>query len=190
MGLITEMKKTSRYFLSVASMVLLAIGASSCGDDPAPVNEEEVITTVTVVLTPNDGGTPVTLKFYDADGDGSIAPVKTVSGNLAVFKTYSGVITLQNESQSTPVDITTEVRNEAVHHLFCFTILSGSNLSVAASDTDSKGLPIGLSSTWTTTTTGPAAVKITLRHQFETKTGECPGNGETDVDVDFNVLIQ
>ena len=190
------MIRKTKSFLSIKTVsnflpiIFIAVIIFSCGDDPEPVNEEEVITTVTVVLTPSDGGTPVTLKFFDADGDGSIAPVKTVSGSLGVFKTYTGVITLQNESQTTPTDITTEVRNEGQHHIFCFDISSGSNLTITASDTDSKGLPIGLSSTWTTTTTGPAVVKISLRHQFGTKTGACPGEGETDVEVDFNLMIQ
>ena len=170
-------------------VIVMLVVVSSCGDDPEPVNEEEVITTLTVVLTPNGGGTPVTLKFYDADGDGSIAPLKTISGNLSANKTYAGVITLQNESQATPVNITTEVKSEANHHLFCFTI-AGSSLTVVANDTDGNGLPIGLSSTWTTTTAGAANVKIALRHQFETKTGACPGSGETDVEVDFDLTIQ
>lgn len=184
-----EMMFPTSLLVNLFVMMLLVVGISSCGDDPEPVNEEEVITTVTVTLTPTGGGIPVTLKFYDADGDGSIAPVKTISGNLSTNKTYSGAISLQNESQPTPIDITTEVRNEAIHHLFCFNV-TGSNLTVVANDTDSKGLPIGLSSTWTTTSAGAATVKITLRHQFETKTGSCPGDGETDVEVDFNVNVQ
>ena len=185
----TEKMQHYHFLTNLFAVILLVVGISSCGDDPEPVNEEEVITTVTVTLTPTGGGVPVTLKFYDADGDGSIAPVKTISGNLAVNKTYTGAITLENESQPTPIDITAEVRNEAIHHLFCFNV-TGSNLTVVASDADSKGLPIGLTSTWTTTNAGTATVKITLRHQFETKTGTCPGDGETDVEVDFNVNVQ
>jgi hypothetical protein len=185
-----EMIMTSRYVVSLLLIVLCVIGIFSCGgNDPDPVNEEEVITTVNVVLTPGGGGIPVTLRFYDADGDGSVAPVKTISGNLSANKTYSGVITLKNESQPTPVDITEEVAEESQHHLFCFTV-TGSNLTVIANDTDSKGLPIGLTSVWQTTTAGNTSVKIVLRHQFETKTGICPGDGETDVEVDFNLTVE
>ncbi len=179
----------TRYVAMLAAMVLLVVGISSCGDDPEPVNEEEVITTLSVQLTPVGGGNIVSLRFQDLDGDGSGAPVKIVSGPLSQNKTYNAVITLLDESQSTPFDITSEVQEESEHHLFCFTV-TGSNLIVTATDTDSKGLPIGLTSSWVTTSAGNAAVKIVLRHQFETKTGTCPGTGDTDVEVDFNVVVQ
>lgn len=185
-----EMTSITRSAMYCAAVMALSVGISSCdGDDPAPVNEEEVITTLTVTLTPNGGGTPVTLRFHDADGDGSGAPVKTVSGNLAADKTYAGVITLSDESKTTPVDITEEVEEEADDHLFCFTV-TGSNVTVTATDKDSKNLPIGLASSWVTTTAGNASVKIVLRHQPETKTGQCPGGGDTDVEVDFDVTVQ
>ncbi len=52
-------------------MALIALFAfNSCSsDDSKPVNEEEVITTVTVTLTPVGGGTPVVLTSRDLDGD-------------------------------------------------------------------------------------------------------------------------
>lgn len=173
-----------------AAALAFAVGISACdGDDPAPVNEEEVITTLNVTLAPNGGGTPVTLRFFDADGDGSGAPIKTVSGNLEADKTYTGVITLSDDSKSTPVDITEEVAEEADDHLFCFTV-TGSNLTVTATDKDSQNLPVGLTSSWVTTTAGNTSVKIVLRHQPETKNGQCPGSGDTDVEVDFDVIIE
>jgi hypothetical protein len=182
---------SSKTFLSrLAAALVLASGIflAACSDDPEPVNEEEVITTVTVVLSPAGGGAPVALVFRDADGDGSGVPVKTVSGNLSTNKTYTGVLTLQNESGATPVDITAEVQEESDDHLFCFST-STSNLTVSASDTDSKGLPVGLTSSWVTTTIGTVNVKIILRHQPGTKTGNCPGTGETDIEIDFDLMV-
>lgn len=175
---------------SVLALIFMTLFFSACkNDDPKPVNEEEVITTLNVVLTPTGGGIPVTLKFQDQDGDGSVAPVTTVSGPLNSNKTYTGVITLQDESRAVVKDITPEVEEEAEDHLFCFAV-TGSSLTVTASDSDSNSLPIGLTSTWTTTAAGNATIKITLRHQPGTKTGSCPGTGDTDVEVNFNVTIQ
>lgn len=175
---------------SILSLVMVMIFLSSCKkDDPTPVNEEEVITTLKVVLTPAGGGIPVTLEFKDQDGDGSNPPVKTVSGPLSANKTYTGVITLLDESRAVVKDITEEVDEEAEEHLFCF-VVTGSNLTVTASDADSNGLPVGLSSSWITTSAGSTSVKITLRHQPGTKTGLCPGTGETDVEVDFSLVVQ
>ena len=73
--------------------------------------------------------------------------------------------------------------------MFCFTT-TGSLPLVVASDTDTKGLPLGLTSVWTTGTAGNATVKLVLRHQPGTKTGECPGGGDTDVEIDFDLSIQ
>jgi len=46
---------------------------TSCKDDPEPPNEEEIITTVMYTLTPDGGGTSVTMSFEDLDGDGGNA---------------------------------------------------------------------------------------------------------------------
>ena len=54
---------------------LLVFAACSDDDTPDPVNEEEVITTMTVTLTPVGGGTAITLRSQDLDGDGPNAPV-------------------------------------------------------------------------------------------------------------------
>jgi hypothetical protein len=183
----TQIVFALRYIFCLGTLIFFF---SACKkDDPQPVNEEEVITTLNVVLTPTGGGVPVTLKFQDPDGDGSVAPIKSVSGPLNANKSYTAVITLQDESRAVVKDITPEVQDEAEDHLFCF-VITGSNLTATATDTDSNGFPIGLSSTWVTTTAGSASIKITLRHQPGTKTGACPGTGETDVEVDFSLTIQ
>jgi hypothetical protein len=170
----------------VATLLLLP-GCSN--DDPDPVNEEEVITTLTVTLVPEGGGANVVLKFYDEDGDGSIAPQTTVSGALAANKTYKGAITLLNETENPAGDITAEVKEEANDHLFCYTV-SGSNLTVSYDDTDNHGLPVGLETRWVTTGAGTGKIGITLRHQPGEKTGACPGAGDSDIEVEFNITIQ
>lgn len=162
---------------------------SSCdNDDPKPVNEEEVITTVEVTLIPDAGGIPVTLKFFDADGEqGNIAPLITVSGPLKTGSTYSGVIELWNETVNPPANITEEVADEADDHLFCFDV-SG-DVSVGYEDEDGNGLPIGIITSWTAGEAGPAQVTLSLRHQAGTKTGDCPGGGESDVEVAFDIDV-
>ena len=57
--------------------ILASIAFTACSDDdnvPEIVNEEEVITTMTVTLTPVTGGTDITLQTQDLDGDGPNAP--------------------------------------------------------------------------------------------------------------------
>mgnify|MGYP000558587670 CR=1 FL=1 len=105
------MKKVFFY----ASMALLFVTASCDKDDALePVNEEEVITTLTVTLTPASG-TAIVLKSFDDDGDGPNSPVLTVSGSLAANTDYSGAIELLNELESPAEDITEEVNEETTH---------------------------------------------------------------------------
>jgi hypothetical protein len=184
-----EMLRSSTSLLSSAFLVATMLLITACDDDPKPVNEEEVITTLTLTLTPDGGGNNVTLRFYDEDGDGSIQPQTTVSGPLAANTTYAGVITLLNETETPAGDITEEVRDEADDHLFCFTA-SNANLTVNATDKDSNNLPVGIETSWVTGAAGAGTVKVVLRHQPGVKTGNCPGAGDSDIEVDFDVTIQ
>jgi hypothetical protein len=185
----SEMSRSSALFFSSAFLIATMLLMSGCKDDPKPVNEEEVITTLNLTLTPAGGGSTVTLRFYDEDGDGSIQPQKTVSGPLAPNKTYTGAITLLNETETPAGDITAEIREEANDHLFCFTI-TNTNLTISATDHDSNNLPVGLETSWVTGAAGTGVVKVVLRHQPGQKTGNCPGAGDTDIEVDFDVTIQ
>jgi len=85
-------------FLVLATVVFSA--CSSDDDNPLPVNEEEVITTLTATLTPVGGGASITLQSLDLDGDGPNVPVITVSSPLAVNTTYNGSLELLNETES------------------------------------------------------------------------------------------
>lgn len=177
------------FALTVCAAPLLFFVACDA-DDPTPVHEAEVITTLTVTLVPENGGTTVTLRFYDEDGEqGSIAPVITATGPLEPSVTYAAVIGLQNETEDPSVNVSEEIAEEAGDHLFCFE--TGEGLSVEYADEDESGLPLGLVTSWTTGgAVSETFVTVTLRHQPGTKTGECPGTGETDVEVTFDLAIE
>ena len=190
------MKKDVRFLdsftriLFASGLLLPAFFFQACDrDDPSPVNEEEVITTLNVALVPEGGGVPINLKFYDADGEhGSIAPVISASGALAASTHYAVAIELLNETVSPVEDISQEVAEEANDHLFCFNV--DGDVSVQYEDEDENGMPLGLITSWVTGSAGEATVAITLRHQSGTKTGACPGTGETDVEVAFDLLVE
>lgn len=158
-------------------------------DDPKPVNEEEVITTVEVTLVPAGGGQPVNLRFFDEDGErGNIAPVITVSAALAASTDYAATIELKNETSRPEINVSEEVAEEATDHLFCFDVHGG--IAIEYGDEDEGGMPIGLLTMWRTEDAGTAEVTVSLRHQAGTKTGECPGLGETDIAVTFTLTIE
>lgn len=183
-----------RTLLKTLVLGYLLISLTACSDDdniinlPVPVNEEEVITTVIATLTPQGGGTDITLTSRDLDGDGPNAPVITISGALATTTTYTGTMTLSNETESPAEDITAEVSAEGADHQFFFTSGIG---TIAYTDTDTNGDPIGLAFTLTTTTATTGNLTITLRHEpNKSATGVISGDitnagGETDVQVTY-----
>ena len=183
-------RKIAVQFLSGAPAVFAAAVLSmsffqACDkQDPRPVHEPEVITTVQVTLVPDGGGDAVSLLFYDPDGEqGSIEPTISVSGALMASTTYAVVMELLNETESPAGNISEEVAGEANDHLFCFDVVG--NILIRYEDEDENGLPLGLITLWETGSAGAAEITVTLRHQAGTKTGQCPGPGETDVEVTF-----
>lgn len=182
------MTRSMKYYSRIA-LVACAAGLMSCQDDPEPVLEEEVITTLIVTLTPSGSDESIELKFYDADGDGSIAPVITpANAQLSSNTLYAASITLFNESSSPKENMTEEIVEEADHHLFCFEV-EALPLSVTITDKDANDLPIGLASVWQTSSeVGEGAVTVRLKHQPNVKTGACD-LGETDIQVRFPISI-
>ena len=52
-------------YVSVFLVSFALVTFSGCDkDDPKPVNDQEVITTLQITLVPDGGGSPVTLKFF------------------------------------------------------------------------------------------------------------------------------
>ena len=179
------------------SLVLAIIAALvfSCSDDddenPEPVNEEEVITTMIVSLTPQGGGDTITLQSQDLDADGPNAPVITVSGDLNDFTTYDGSIELLNETEDPVEDITAEVEEEADEHQFFFAS-TGSIAGITYGDTDGNGNPLGLVFVLSTQQPGNASLTITLRHEpLKPNDGTLQNaGGETDIAQTFDITVE
>jgi hypothetical protein len=185
------MQKSKILFIGIVILTLLF---SACEKTPIIPNGEEVITTLRYSLSPSGGGTPVVLTFQDLDGDGGNSPIIT-GGTLEANQTYTGTLTLLNETVDPVDNISTEVEEEDADHQFFFeSTVSG--LSIQYTDMDDDGNPLGLSSTLTTTTAGSGTLKITLRHEpNKSATGVSTGDisnagGETDIEVSFNITVQ
>ena len=171
--------------------LMLVIFMAGCDntDDPEDENEEEVITTMRLRFVDNaNTSTAVTYSFEDPDGEGGNAPTVIDDIVLDANATYTVGITVANESDPNNVeDITEEILEENNEHLFCFTP-SGDELSVDYADSDGT-FPVGLTSTWTTTSASNGTVTVVLKHQPGVKDGTC-SPGETDIEVTFNYTIQ
>ena len=188
--------KTKFLKLALASTVLFF---ASCSDDdnPTPVNEEEVITTLTVTLVPplGSGSTAVTLQTQDLDGEGPNPPVISVSGDLDASTSYLGTIELLNELENPAEDITEEIEEEDDEHQFFFEA-TNSIATTSYSDADDNGNPIGLSFELTTGSAGSGNFTVTLRHEpNKDAAGVSDGDitnagGSTDIAVTFPITVQ
>ena len=183
-------------FLKLFSILALTgLFFTACSDDDDgvdPVNEEEVITTMTVTLNVQGGGSTITLQTRDLDGDGPDAPVVTVSGDLAASTTYRGSIELLNETESPAEDITEEVEEEDDEHQFFFVVGGGLDATTEYDNFDGDGNPLGTEFILTTGAASSGTLAITLRHEPMKPNDGTLGDagGETDIAQTFNLTIQ
>ena len=117
------------------------------------------------------------------------------SGTLSANQSYSGSLDLLNEAETPAESITAEVAEEDDEHQFFFaSTLDG--LSVAYTDQDDNGNPLGLQTTLTTGEAGSGELTIILRHEPDkSAAGVADGNienagGETDIEVSFPINVQ
>jgi hypothetical protein len=184
---------SSRRVLALGTTALLAL--SACGDSStAPGGESEVISRVTLTLTPPGGGTALTAYIDDPDGNGPTAPGAQVGTlTLARGATYTGVIKFENRLVNPVEDITTEVRAEANEHRVFYTA-SSTGVTITTTDVDGQNRPLGVNFTKAVAAnaaTGAGTVRVVLCHYDEVpKVGSATScTGETDINVTFNVIV-
>ncbi len=177
-------------------ILVFSAAITSCKKDKAEEpNEEELITTFIVKLTPVGGGAALNFQVEDLDGDGGNAPIAQEIV-LAPNKAYTAEMVIQDKTKTLVADISAEVKAEADDHQFYFTPTAGTNLTVANLDKDSKNYPVGLTSTWTTGAVSTGKIYILLKHKPGTKGANDPSTlGETDIDTQaafngFTVKVQ
>ena len=177
--------------LIISSLALINSSCSSDDDIPEIVNEEELITTATITLTPKDGGNTVTLKSIDLDGDGPNEPVVSISDNLEANEVYYATIVLLNETTDPAEDITIEVLDEAEDHQFFYSVSNDLNITTTYNDEDENGNPIGVNFTLNTAAASTGNFTLTLRHQpTKPNTNLTDAGGETDISTSYSITIE
>ncbi|MBA2745487.1 MAG: hypothetical protein H0U44_04600 [Flavisolibacter sp.] len=183
--------KQNRFLLALLSMTFIF---SACEKDDGEGNDEEVITTLSVKLTPVGGGATSTFSFDDPDGPGGIAP--TVDAiQLAANTVYNVSLELFNKTLNPPANLTTEISGEAEAHRFYFEPSASGNIQVTGLDLDGANIPLGLNSVWSTGNAANGTMKIVLRHYSgnpPNKAVSDPVNSNkssTDIEVTFNTVV-
>ena len=176
-------------FALLASTLIFA----SCSDDddntPDPVNEEEVITTLTVTL--DSGSDTVVMQYQDLDGDGPDAATVTVSGSLNANTTYDGSIVLLNETESPAENVTEEIEEEDDEHQFFYTVGSGLDVATDYANFDGDGNPLGTLFVLNVGSASSGGLTFTLRHEpNKPNTGLENAGGSTDIEVTFDVTVE
>lgn len=203
--------KMKTNFKSVFSILLLGtIFITSCKDDenPPKENEGEVITDFVLKFTnTQNSNDTVMATAKDPDGNGikELTILDTI--RLDASKTYTLTLDLLNALDPSDVEsITEEVADEGDDHKFFFSFsnnafsdpLGDGNFDNAAdslnyNDLDSKNIGIGLSTTWTTSSTAltNGSFQVRLQHQPDIKSASSTvDNGDTDVDLTFVLDIK
>jgi hypothetical protein len=177
------MKKQTKLLMMLSLSSILAFQACK-PDDPEPVNESELITSVVLNFTDSATQQVLTFNFRDPDGAGGNNPTVFDTLQLKSNSTYYVSTLLLDESKS-PVDtISNEVEEEGDEHQFFYTAQNGIAVTVDYQDQDANGDPIGLATKWKTGGNGFGSVLVVLKHQPGEKNGSA-ATGETDVEVAF-----
>lgn len=182
--------------IKLLSLSLLAVFAfSACSDDddaPAPVLEQEEITTLNVFLTPEGGTESLVFSFTDLDGDGSNAQISTE--NLEANTTYTGRMEFLNENEEPVEDVTEEVLEEDDEHQVFLIAGTGLNVNTEYLDADGDGNPIGVEFRLVTGEASSGDLTFILIHDGDKEAGSngvltLEVGGDTDIEVTFDVTI-
>lgn len=188
------MKKLNQLLFAFTLVGLFTV-VSCDNDDPEPVNEEELITTVEVTFTPSAGGTPVVASFRDLDGAGGTDPERT-NPTLAANTSYNVAVRFLNETESPAENITEEVEEEDDEHQVFYVVNAGLNLTYSYGDQDGNGNPLGVVGTAQTGSASTGNLSVVLVHEpNKSAAGVSDGDitnagGEEDVRVTFMVTVQ
>ncbi|MDZ4699249.1 MAG: hypothetical protein SH809_06065 [Rhodothermales bacterium] len=178
-----------RVFLFCSLALLAVMSGCDSGEPDDDAGENELITRVTLILTPVAGGDLIIAEAEDPDGDGANLTIDSLQ--LTSGAIYQGEITLFDGVNNE--DITAEVEDEEEEHQFWYTAEGGiaDRVTVAITDTDANDLPVGLAFTVSVSvgadTTG--TMNVVLNHYEEGEKEGTDRSDETDIDIDFPVSI-
>ena len=191
--------------LALALLLALTLAACDSTDpgDEGEAGEQEVISNVTLTMTPSGGGAAVTAEavFNSAGEQESIETIALEAG-----QTYDGAIDLRNRfADGEEADLTAEVRAEAAEHQFFYALTGASGVSLTVTDQETdyaadaadsdelrEGVPVGLTFDVVAGAAGNGQLQVVLGHyderlkEVDESLDDTP---ERDIDIAFPVEI-
>ena len=204
----TTLETLKKYsFYSLLGLGILLVGCNPDEEVPEPVEELEVITTVTLIFTNDADDTDVvTASAVDPDGEGILDLEILDDINLDADKTYTLTYEILNGLETPAEDIGEEISEEDDEHQLFYAFTEGAfadpsgdgNIDNAAdavnyNDQDDNGNNLGLNTTWTTSADAlsSGSFRVKLQHQPDLKTSTSDSNtGDNDFDLEFVLNIQ
>ncbi len=173
------------------ALVTMSLVMGCKKDEPAPVEDNENLTTLKLKFT--EGGTTSTFTFKDLDGAGGNAPVIDKI-SLKPNTNYTMTVEILDESKTPVVNVTDEIVTQKDEHLFEYISTPATLIAVTTTDKDSRGFNVGLVGTAKTTAVGTGKLQVVLHHQPPVN-GQAVKNGSfsvgsVDVDVTFDVEVK
>ena len=185
------MNYPTKSILLFSVSVLLAGACKNDEQNVAPTDDNEAITTATLTLT--NKATPTDIVTATIENLNTTADFSKATLNLKANTTYTGAISLLDKTKTPTLDATEEIREKLNEHLFVYTPSTGLALTITLTDKDTNPAPgpypVGLTTEMKTGAAGSGKLNIVLRHQPNVKNGTATP-GSSDLDTDFNVVIQ
>ena len=183
--------------ITKAALVLVFTATLGMANACRPVNnptdtaEEVLPNVVTLTLTSPQGSTTAVWRST-TDVQGTASRIDTLV--LAAGRTYTGVITAVNDAKSPTVDLTKEYQEKANEHQFFYTITGDaqSRVTFTVTDQDGNNLPLGLAFSVVTTSgsTARGTLNVVLAHYDDVKKTGTNRSSESDIDINFPVVIR
>lgn len=185
-----------KIFIGISLFTSFTILFSACKKETGiELNDEEIITDVTLTFVNQQTNDTTSFNYQDADGPGGLVPTQD-SILLNANTNYKVWLRLYNKTLNPVSDISEEIAEEADAHRFYYSASANSGLTITTTDVDGHAVPLGLEANIITGNSGTGNLRIILRHYPGFPPDKAVADLEnspkstTDVDVSFGLRVQ
>ncbi len=185
-----------KIFIAISLLTSITILLTACKKETGiELNDEEIITDVTLTFVNQQTNDTTSFNYQDADGPGGLVPTQD-SILLKANTNYKVWLKLYNKTLTPVSDISEEIDEEADAHRFYYTASANTGLTITTTDVDGNGVPLGLKANFVTGNIGSGNLRVILRHYPGLPPDKAVADLEnspkstTDADVSFGLRVQ